>query len=1642
MLAFLSAYGSFAQMNNGLFGNEWINYQQSYYKMKVTTDGIHRITRQALQQSGVDLNNLNATNIQVYHQGNEVAAHVQMNGTTLEYIEFYGQKNRGSIDNNLYKNPNHHFNPEYSVITDTATYFLSWSNANNGRRYVSTTTNLSNPPAKENYYWQRNVVLPTLSWQAGKAHTVFGDQLFKSSFEFGEGWGASRTNNQSIQVATPNVYNAGPAAIGKARMYSSNLVTHNLQIKVNSTPLHNGTFFGDSVGTHSFNVPLNLLNTSNTINIVGQAGANDMHALSYVELLYPHNFDFEGKSSYFFKIEASNTRKFLEINNFSNPTGTQNIYLYDITNGLRIHCFWDGNNVLTDLPASSTARELVLINLDNSSAYTIIGRVEPVQFTNYAPINGNYIIIAHSNMFSDGQGNNPVLEYAAYRSSTGFNPVVVNVQEVFDQFGYGINMHPQALRNFAAFVKQNWTAPEYIFLIGKGRIYNKTRNFNTYDHLIPTFGSPPSDNMLLEQGGSNVALIPVGRLAITNGSQLATYLQKIKDVEALQNGPQTVAAKAWMKNIIHMSSGVNSSEINAFKSVLNSMKLLIDGANYGANVSAFSNKPDEVSPTGTVGRLDTLINTGVSMMTYLGHSTEGSFDYDIYNIEKYKNYQKYPLFLSLSCSNGNIFEDHRMMSEDFVLSANSGSAAFIAFVAPISLSAANQFSIEFYRQLAQEGYGKGTGHLAKAAVQSLDNLAQYSILAEMAAQYLSFHGDPAFRIQSGEGADYTVDPASIHTVPAVITAEMESFNLVFDLYNLGKVVDTSFQIALYRKMPNGDSILVTSRSIKAPLNVDNISLKVPVGGIPAVGLNNFFIQIDLNNTVAELPNPTAEDNNLTAYALQIIQTEVKPIFPPEFAMVPTRDVKLLASTGNAFAPTETYAFEIDTTMAFDSPLLTTTEITQSGGVLSWEPNLNYLDSTVYYWRVRSLVSELATWSSSSFMYKAGETGWNQSHVFQFKKNDFHSVELDEVRREFSYVNTFKEISVTNAYTPSILAAGYVATFENGLLSEKCRCQNERGVYVQVVDPTTFNHWIMPGGSTLYGAINCDPSNRDAKVFLFETDKNSGMLALENFLRDSIPSNFYVMLHSLNNANAINWPNSLLSLLENKGSSQVRDLATRTNGSPWAFFYQNGNPTYANTAEKLAASENDIINLSGLMSDSWYKGSISSTIIGPAKGWDFMDWVQYNFDGSTTDKGTIDVFGLNNEGVATKIFNNVLASDTSLAVIDALQYPFLQLVWNNSDSINKTAPQLDFWRISGEFMPELALRADLFKLGHQDSIRVGRNFNLSVMLQNISEVDMDSILIKYQLVGTDKTYYQRVAGLIAGDTMRSPVFSLSTANMIGNQQILIEINPDNDQPEMYHFNNFALVDFHVFKNERNSTDPSFVRQQSPDAKMTVLFDNKSIQNGEIVSATPQINVDIKINRPIQEINNINDLEIRLDHPNLNGSVLLDAKHEYVQSISFETSNAIDLNHAKVKLNLDLPWEGAYSFSIYSKNVVELTKYETVFQVEFDNNPVLVAQNYPNPFKSHTRFMFTIEENILPETVKIQITDLAGSVLRELSNKELGTLSVGENHPSFAWDATDQSGIALPAGTYFYNIYAQDSDGNNKRIAAAGKMLLIN
>jgi hypothetical protein len=76
ILLLLFSVFSFALAYSQPYGNEWINYSQPYYKIKVASDGIYRIPYTTLNSSIPGLSSLTGANFTMYHNGVNIPIYV------------------------------------------------------------------------------------------------------------------------------------------------------------------------------------------------------------------------------------------------------------------------------------------------------------------------------------------------------------------------------------------------------------------------------------------------------------------------------------------------------------------------------------------------------------------------------------------------------------------------------------------------------------------------------------------------------------------------------------------------------------------------------------------------------------------------------------------------------------------------------------------------------------------------------------------------------------------------------------------------------------------------------------------------------------------------------------------------------------------------------------------------------------------------------------------------------------------------------------------------------------------------------------------------------------------------------------------------------------------------------------------------------------------------------------------------------------------------------------------------------------------------------------------------------------------------------------------------------------------------------
>ena len=104
---------------------------------------------------------------------------------------------------------------------------------------------------------------------------------------------------------------------------------------------------------------------------------------------------------------------------------------------------------------------------------------------------------------------------------------------------------------------------------------------------------------------------------------------------------------------------------------------------------------------------------------------------------------------------------------------------------------------------------------------------------------------------------------------------------------------------------------------------------------------------------------------------------------------------------------------------------------------------------------------------------------------------------------------------------------------------------------------------------------------------------------------------------------------------------------------------------------------------------------------------------------------------------------------------------------------------------------------------------------------------------------------------------------------------------------------------------------------------------------------------------------------------------------------------------------------------SKNNSGSYDYKIRFEI-INKSTITNIINYPNPFSTSTRFVFTLTGREVPDVFKIQIMTITGRVVREINKAELGPIHIGNNISEFSWDGTDRYGDQLANGLYLYRV----------------------
>ncbi len=486
-----------------VYNNEWIDYSQTYYKFKISGTGLYRISQVTLNSIGIG--NAPAENFQLWRNGQEIPLYTSVPTGPLsssDYIEFWGEMNDGKPDKQLYSDPDYQLNDHWSLQTDTAFYFLTVNSSAANKRLANTTNDIAgNTLSPEPYFMFTLGNYFRSRINAGNAATVQTSYVYSSAYDKGEGWTSGDIGTGAALTFSHtnlHVYNSGPQPIFSINAAGNANNARSFRANINGTQVAQQTmdYYEYSKSQNPFS--LALISTGNaSVSIINNCPiGGDRMVVGQYEINYPRQFDFDNAKNFAFELPANASGNYLEITNFN--YGSVAPVLYDVTNGKRyVADISDPSLIKIALQPSITNRKLVLVSEDNSN-FNTVASVQTRNFINYglAANQGNYLIISNQVLFNGSNGTNPVDDYKIYRSSTAggnYNAKVYDIDQLIDQFAFGIKKHPLSVKNFIQYAVNNYTTPpKFVFLVGKGVNYTSYRTYeNNADPTISCWSRGP-----------------------------------------------------------------------------------------------------------------------------------------------------------------------------------------------------------------------------------------------------------------------------------------------------------------------------------------------------------------------------------------------------------------------------------------------------------------------------------------------------------------------------------------------------------------------------------------------------------------------------------------------------------------------------------------------------------------------------------------------------------------------------------------------------------------------------------------------------------------------------------------------------------------------------------------------------------------------------------------------------------------------------------------------------------------------------------------------------------------------------------------------------------------------------------------------
>jgi hypothetical protein len=544
----------------------------------------------------------------------------------------------------------------------------------------------------------------------GEAENWFGALV--SSNPFGPSLSLTKVDQQSAEPATLEVALQGLGAASPPQ-------PHQVRVQLNGQDVGQISFDGPQHQVAQFAVSPSLLQEgSNSLLLTSMAGSGDYSVVDWVRVSYARRFIAEQNR---LQVTARQGEQ-VQVSGFT----TAAVRVMDVTDeanpvelGAKVEL---ANRSYVATATPQEAGERVLLFVGDKAIAKAAQVVQQVGSSWHLSSQGaDVVMLTHASLRS------AVGPLAELRKQQGYAVAVVDVEDVYDEWSYGVHT-AQAVQDFIAATRQWKRVPRWVVVVGDASYDPKNYLGLGENDLVPTkvvwtnTFETASDDWLGDVNGDGVSEVAIGRLPVRTLAQAQAVINKIINYKAGNaEGALLVADRP---------DGYD------FEGATAEVKGLLPAGMRSAVI--YRRQTDDQTAAQAI--IDA-VNRGPKLVNYAGHGSSSVWRGNLLTVDsvaQMTNGQALPMVVSMTCLNG-LFNDPYATSlgESLLLNGQGGAIAVWASSAQTTPSGQAVMDQEFVRQLFQATSSKGQaltlGEMvmrAKAAVNDVNVRRSWILLGD------------------------------------------------------------------------------------------------------------------------------------------------------------------------------------------------------------------------------------------------------------------------------------------------------------------------------------------------------------------------------------------------------------------------------------------------------------------------------------------------------------------------------------------------------------------------------------------------------------------------------------------------------------------------------------------------------------------------------------------------------------------------------------------------------------------------------------------------------------------------------------------------------------------------------------------------